>query len=80
MEAEPRPRAPKPNLVRPLPPSLYNVPPGALRVTTSAQLVEALRGTRPTTIVLADGVYGGPAPLLNTHGHRLSARRWGEQS
>jgi hypothetical protein len=77
MEAEPGPRAPKPDLVRPRPPSPYNVPAGALRVTTSAQLVNALRRTRPTTIVLADGVYESPGPFLNPHGHRLYARRVG---
>jgi hypothetical protein len=77
MEAESGPKAPKPDLVRPLPPSPYKVPAGALRVTTSAQLVQALRRTRPTTIVLADGVYGGTGPFLNSHGHRLYARRLG---
>ena len=48
-----------------------------MRVTTSAQLVQALRRPRPTTIVLADGVYGGTGPFLNPHGHRLYARRLG---
>jgi hypothetical protein len=77
MEAESGPKAPKPDLVRPLPPSPYEVPAGALRVTTSAQLEKALRRTRPTTIVLADGVYGGTEPFLNPHSHRLYARRLG---
>jgi hypothetical protein len=48
-----------------------------MRVTTSAQLVQALRRTRPTTIVLADGVYRGTGPFLNPYGHRLYARRLG---
>jgi hypothetical protein len=77
MEAESGPKAPRPDPVRPLPPSPYKVPAGALRVTTSAQLVEALRRTRPTAIVLADGVYEGTGPFLNPHGHRLYARRLG---
>ena len=75
MESVSGPKAPKPDLVRPLPPSSYKVPPAAMRVTTSAQLVQALRRTRPTTIVLADGVYGGAGPFLNPHGHSLYARR-----
>jgi hypothetical protein len=75
IEAESAPDAPKPELVRPLPPSHYNVPTHALRVTTSAQLVKALRRPRPTAIVLADGIYGGPGPFLNPNGHRLYARR-----
>jgi hypothetical protein len=77
MEAETGTKAPKPDLVRPLPPSPYNVPAGALHVTTSEQLVEALRRIRPTAVVLADGVYGGLRPFLNPHGHRLYARRLG---
>ena len=48
-----------------------------MRVATSAQLVQALRRPRPTTIVLADGVYGGTGPFLNPRGHRLYARRLG---
>ena len=78
MEAEPGPKAPKPEpLVRPLPPSRYKVPADAQRVTTSAQLVKALRRPRPTAIVLADGIYGGTGPFLNPHGHRLYAHRLG---
>jgi len=63
--------------VRPRPPSPYVVPPGAVRVTTSAQLRRALKRTRPTNVVLADGVYGGPGPFLNSHGHRLYAANLG---
>ena len=77
MEAEPGPNAPKPNLVRPVPPTSYRTPPGAVRVTTSAQLVQVLRRTRPTTIVLADGVYGDgltPFQLTNRTGDLLYGR------
>jgi hypothetical protein len=77
METESGPKAPRPDPVRPLAPSSYDVPAGALRVRNSAQLVNALRRTSPTTIVLADGLYGGPGPFLNPHGHRLFARRLG---
>jgi hypothetical protein len=77
MEAETGSKAPKPDPLRPVPPSPYDLPAGALRATTSAQLAKALRRTRPTAIVLADGVYGGRGPFLNPHGHRIYARRLG---
>jgi hypothetical protein len=53
------------------------VPRGAVVVSTSAQLREALRRPRPTDIVLADGVYGGARAFLNPYGHRLYAARLG---
>lgn len=77
VESDPGPEASKPDHVRPMPPSPYVVPPGAVRVTTSAQLVRALKRKQPTDVALADGVYGGPGPFLNPHGHRLYATRLG---
>jgi hypothetical protein len=63
--------------VRPTPPSRYDVPRGAVAVTTSTQLRRALSNSRPTDIVLANGVYDGSGPFLNPHGHRLYAARLG---
>jgi hypothetical protein len=76
-EPDPGPETSKPDPVRPMPPSRYAVPPRAVRVTTSAQLAGVLKRTRPTNVVLADGVYGGPGPFLNPHGHRLYAANLG---
>jgi hypothetical protein len=76
-EPDPGPEASKPDPVRPMPPSRYVVPPGAVRVTTSAELTRALKRTRPTNIALADGVYRGPGPFLNPNGHRLYAAHLG---
>jgi hypothetical protein len=76
-EPDPGPETSKPDPVRPMPPSRYAVPRGAVRVTTSAQLAGVLKRTRPTDVVLADGVYGGPGPFLNPHGHRLYAANLG---
>jgi hypothetical protein len=76
-EPDPGPETSKPDPVRPMPPSRYTVPPRAVRVTTSAQLAGVLKRTRPTNVVLADGVYGGPGPFLNPHGHRLYAAHQG---
>lgn len=77
VEAESGRMAPEPEPVLPLAPSPYHVPDGAQRVRSSAQLAAALRRTRPTDIVLADGVYRSRRPFLNPHGHRLYARRLG---
>jgi hypothetical protein len=63
--------------VRPTPPSSYDVPTSGVHVTTSAQLRSALGSPQPTDIVLADGVYDGPAPFLNPNGHRLYAATLG---
>jgi hypothetical protein len=77
VEPDPGPEASKPDPVRPTPPSRYVVPPGAVRVTTSAKLSRVLKRTRPTNIALANGVYGGRGPFLNPHGHRLYAANLG---
>jgi hypothetical protein len=63
--------------VVPAAPSHYKLPADALRVRSSAQLRRALLRTKPTAIVLADGVYGGSAPFSNPHGHRLYAAHLG---
>jgi hypothetical protein len=68
---------PAPGQMRPAPPSRYEVPTDAVRVTTSAQLRRALSRSEPTDIVLADGEYDGSRPFLNEHGHRLYAANLG---
>jgi hypothetical protein len=76
-EPDAGPETSRPDPVRPMPPSRYAVPRGAVRVTTSAQLARVLKRTRPTNVVLADGVYRGSGPFLNPHGHRLYAANLG---
>lgn len=67
----------RPAEVRPAPPSRYQVPRDAVTVTTSAELRRVLRRSRPADVVLAAGVYDGPRPFLNPHGHRLYAASLG---
>jgi hypothetical protein len=66
-----------PGQVRPAPPSPYDVPTSGVQVTTSAQLRRVLMSSKPTDIVLADGVYDGSEPFLNPNGHRLYAASLG---
>jgi hypothetical protein len=66
-----------PGQVRPTPPSPYEVPTSGVQVTTSAQLRRVLMSSKPTDIVLADGVYDGSEPFLNPNGHRLYAATLG---
>jgi hypothetical protein len=64
-------------VVRPAAPSRYEIPHGAIHVTTSDELRRALLRRQPADIVLADGVYDGTAPFLNPNGHRLYAATLG---
>jgi hypothetical protein len=66
-----------PPTVRVAAPSHYEVPAAAVRVRSSAQLRRALLRTKPTDIVLADGVYRGHAPFSDAKGHRLYAAHVG---
>jgi hypothetical protein len=66
-----------PGQVRPASPSPYDVPTSGVQVTTSAQLRRVLMSSKPTDIVLADGVYDGSEPFLNPNGHRLYAASLG---
>ena len=61
----------------PAPPSPYAIPPGAVKVSTSAGLEQAVEVDHPTDIVLADGVYDNAEPFLNAYGHRVHAARLG---
>jgi hypothetical protein len=58
-------------------PSGYRLPNHAVHVRSSIGLVSALLATRPTNIVLGDGVYDHARPFLNPNGHRLYAARRG---
>ena len=58
------------------PPGPYTLPSGALRVSTSAQLVQALAGAT-RDIVVADGVYDNSGPFLNPNGDRVYAEHLG---
>lgn len=60
------------------PPTRYQVPPGAIRVSGSRQLVRALARSRATNIVLANGVYDHGEPFYNRHGNRLYAAHLGK--
>jgi hypothetical protein len=66
-----------PGQVRPAPPSPYDVPTSGVQVTTSAQLRRVLTSSKPTDILLADGIYDGSEPFLNPNGHRLYAATLG---
>jgi hypothetical protein len=58
------------------PPSSYSIPSGAVTVSGSAQLKQALSG--PTKdIVVADGVYDSSDPFVNANGHRVYAQHLG---
>ena len=48
-----------------------------MRVSTSAQLVAALRRKKPTNIVIEPGTYENTKPFLNTRAHRVYARQRG---
>jgi hypothetical protein len=61
----------------PVPPSPYSTPAGALVVSTSAGLEQALQGDTPTDIVLANGVYDHDGPFWNAGGHRVYAASLG---
>jgi hypothetical protein len=66
-----------PAAVQPTAPSPYEVPPTAVPVHSSAELIRALQNPQPTAIALADGIYDSPTPFLNPHGHRLYAANVG---
>ena len=61
---------------RPERPGSYDagIPRFALPVASSRQLAAALRRSRPTEIVLADGIYEHDGPVVARAGHRLWAR------
>jgi hypothetical protein len=63
---------------RPKPPAGYRVPKGAVRVSSSAQLLAALANRRSRDIVLARGHYDNARPFANTFGHRIYAARLGK--
>jgi hypothetical protein len=75
----PTPAAPAPGrrAAPPTPPSPYTTPSGAVVVSTSAGLKQALEAGTPTDIVLADGVYDNDGPFWNAGGHRVYAARLG---
>jgi hypothetical protein len=58
-------------------PSAYTVPAGAVTVSTSAGLLEALAGTTPRDIVLASGFYDNGGPFNDGNGHRLYSKTLG---
>lgn len=60
----------------PIPPSSYAVPAGALYVTTSRELVDALAAV-DRDIVLADGVYDNGTPFDDPNGDRIFAEHLG---
>jgi hypothetical protein len=60
------------------PPARYQVPPGAVRISSSRQLVRALARSRAASIVLANGVYDHGEPFYDRHGHRLYAAHLGK--
>lgn len=62
----------------PAAPAPYAVPRNAVRVSSSAGLREALAGSAPRNIVLADGVYDQPRPFLNGGGHKVYAAHLGK--
>lgn len=61
----------------PAPPRAYQLPAGAVYVSSSAGLLSALAAPNATDIVLADGVYDNPTYFQNPDGHRLWAARLG---
>jgi hypothetical protein len=61
----------------PAPPSAYSIPSGAVSVSTSTALEQALAVEHPTDIVLADGIYDNAEPFANIFGHRVYANRLG---
>jgi hypothetical protein len=75
----PPPAAPPPGhkAAPPTPPSPYSTPAGAVVVSTSAGLKQALGAGTPTDIVLSDGVYDNDVPFWNAGGHRVYAARPG---
>jgi hypothetical protein len=58
------------------PPSSYSIPAGAVTVSNSAQLKQALAGPAKD-IVVADGVYDSSEPFVNANGHRVYAQHLG---
>ena len=64
--------------VHPAAPAPYRIPRNAVRVSSAAGLRKALAEHRRRSIVLAPGTYGGAAPFLNPHGHRLYGARLGK--
>jgi hypothetical protein len=68
---------PKFTVPKPRPPRSYAPPRSAVHVSTSAQLIAALRRPQPANIVLAPGRYDSSGPFSNRNGHRLYARRTG---
>ena len=62
---------------RPRAPSPYRVPPHALRVSSSAELISALADHRREAIVLAPGAYDHPRPFSDRDGDQIFASRLG---
>lgn len=62
---------------RPVPPSPYPLPRHSLRVSSSSQLVAALRNGRSEAIVLSPGIYDNPRPFSDREGDRIYASRLG---
>jgi hypothetical protein len=58
---------------RPLAPAPYRLPRGALRVSSSRQLLAALADRRRQAIVLAPGTYNNSAPFFDRDGDRIYA-------
>ncbi len=66
-----------PDVQPPAPPAAYDVPAGAVYVSSSAGLAAALSASGQLDIALADGVYDNLGPFLNPSGHRLWAAHVG---
>jgi hypothetical protein len=65
-----------PAVVPPAAPAPYSLPSGAVRVTTSAELLTALQGAA-RDIVLADGAYDNPGPFFDYGAHHFYAEHLG---
>ncbi|HEV2712791.1 MAG TPA: right-handed parallel beta-helix repeat-containing protein [Gaiellaceae bacterium] len=61
----------------PVRPAAYRPPRHGIRVRSSSQLAAALENHRPSTIIVAPGVYDSPRPFSNAYGHRVYAARPG---
>jgi hypothetical protein len=64
--------------VHPAPPARYRVPRGAVKVSSAAELRQALARRSRRAIVLAPGTYGGGRPFGNMYGHRLYGEKLGK--
>ena len=61
----------------PAAPAPYSLPSDAMLVSTSAELIAALRRSHPRDIVLADGDYDSSGFFVNALGHRIYAQHLG---